>query len=870
MTEVFVDNTDADTRIDPGPADVVVVLDQELEIIQTLEQGPPGPQGPVGPVGPPGPQGPTGYVPGMQNPATENQNMNGFFIRNLPAAVQPYDAVRLQDLSVFSGPGADTTFPNFRIPKLGAFTVDNSENGSTLAMAGAAQYTVTFGDPTTYDANFLVLIVNQDDSYAKDVVGVTTVERFRLYPHQTAIVYRSGGTWECLRQNRWRPPGGNLPIYYNPDTGNDNNDGLTPGNAYRDGSLAFYNINADVDGRGTAGANTRVLIIQADNTTFHGNFHLAVHGTPGAQGGAAFGFRGGVNSVIDSTSMGGSCFELYFGPYSIDNFKLISNAAGIACANQSIAFVGPGMDFGACQTHIQVGNGGSVILGNDYRISGTPSFAHVVAESGGSFQAYGTINISADLSPSYFAFGGQGSISFHGAINLNGHTVTGTRFFAGNGSVVQGGGVPDDPLYFPGSAPGIIAAGGQYGSTVNITGSTSATNTVTSTTPSTSPTTGALTVAGGLGVAGALNVGSWAGFGGTGQGSGATISLRYHPTDGSGLEISTSSTDVTGAPLVFFNNANVVVGNIGWGASQNSLVAGGNWAFSSPLNVSSAAASTSPTTGALTVAGGLGVAGALNAAGKLTVSLNASPLSTPLPTSVAQFGGPNGSNARLSVEAYGGAPAMDFRAASGTAASPGAVITDQLIGLFTASGHNGSAFPGGASAVIQFKAGGAWTPSSTPSYIVLRTTPVGSITPVDALLIDASGGVVVGAPTGGSKGAGTINATAVYDDNVLLTCMGTQHLKDGKVDLARWDAESPTGRHTLAHEFVAMLESFDPRDPDQYIARMLRDEALPGMPTPVEWKHSAMSLGELHNRLWLAVELLASAFAGAHKKREAA
>lgn len=763
MTEVFVDNTDADTRIDPGPADVVVVLDQELEIIQTLEQGPPGPQGPVGPVGPPGPQGPTGYVPGMQNPATENQNMNGFFIRNLPAAVQPYDAVRLQDLSVFSGPGADTTFPNFRIPKLGAFTVDNSENGSTLAMAGAAQYTVTFGDPTTYDANFLVLIVNQDDSYAKDVVGVTTVERFRLYPHQTAIVYRSGGTWECLRQNRWRPPGGNLPIYYNPDTGNDNNDGLTPGNAYRDGSLAFYNINADVDGRGTAGANTRVLIIQADNTTFHGNFHLAVHGTPGAQGGAAFGFRGGVNSVIDSTSMGGSCFELYFGPYSIDNFKLISNAAGIACANQSIAFVGPGMDFGACQTHIQVGNGGSVILGNDYRISGTPSFAHVVAESGGSFQAYGTINISADLSPSYFAFGGQGSISFHGAINLNGHTVTGTRFFAGNGSVVQGGGVPDDPLYFPGSAPGIIAAGGQYGSTVNITGSTSATNTVTSTTPS-----------------------------------------------------------------------------------------------------------TSPTTGALTVAGGLGVAGALNAAGKLTVSLNASPLSTPLPTSVAQFGGPNGSNARLSVEAYGGAPAMDFRAASGTAASPGAVITDQLIGLFTASGHNGSAFPGGASAVIQFKAGGAWTPSSTPSYIVLRTTPVGSITPVDALLIDASGGVVVGAPTGGSKGAGTINATAVYDDNVLLTCMGTQHLKDGKVDLARWDAESPTGRHTLAHEFVAMLESFDPRDPDQYIARMLRDEALPGMPTPVEWKHSAMSLGELHNRLWLAVELLASAFAGAHKKREAA
>jgi hypothetical protein len=31
------------------------------------------------------------------------------------------------------------------------------------------------------------------------------------------------------------------------------------------------------------------------------------------------------------------------------------------------------------------------------------------------------------------------------------------------------------------------------------------------------------------------------------------------------------------------------------------------------------------------------------------------------------------------------------------------------------------------------------------------------------------GGVQVGSPTGGYKGAGTLNAQAVYDDNVLLT-----------------------------------------------------------------------------------------------------
>jgi len=31
------------------------------------------------------------------------------------------------------------------------------------------------------------------------------------------------------------------------------------------------------------------------------------------------------------------------------------------------------------------------------------------------------------------------------------------------------------------------------------------------------------------------------------------------------------------------------------------------------------------------------------------------------------------------------------------------------------------------------------------------------------------GSIVVGSPTGGAKGLGTVNAVAVYDDNTLLT-----------------------------------------------------------------------------------------------------
>ncbi len=40
--------------------------------------------------------------------------------------------------------------------------------------------------------------------------------------------------------------------------------------------------------------------------------------------------------------------------------------------------------------------------------------------------------------------------------------------------------------------------------------------------------------------------------------------------------------------------------------------------------------------------------------------------------------------------------------------------------------------------------------------------------PTARVTIQRQGGMIIGAPTGGDKGAGTLNATAVYDDNVLL------------------------------------------------------------------------------------------------------
>lgn len=64
--------------------------------------------------------------------------------------------------------------------------------------------------------------------------------------------------------------------------------------------------------------------------------------------------------------------------------------------------------------------------------------------------------------------------------------------------------------------------------------------------------------------------------------------------------------------------------------------------------------------------------------------------------------------------------------------------------------------------------------------------------------------------------------------------------------------------HGTARVFKTMIDSgFDPRDPEQYFARMQADEALPGMPTQAGWIHNGMGMGELFSRKWLAMEMQA-------------
>lgn len=67
--------------------------------------------------------------------------------------------------------------------------------------------------------------------------------------------------------------------------------------------------------------------------------------------------------------------------------------------------------------------------------------------------------------------------------------------------------------------------------------------------------------------------------------------------------------------------------------------------------------------------------------------------------------------------------------------------------------------------------------------LIFRTGPSSP----ERMRIDSSGGVQIGSPTGGGKGAGTLNAQAIYDDNTLLTDFVLDHAADQNIDYEFYD-----------------------------------------------------------------------------------
>jgi hypothetical protein len=112
--------------------------------------------------------------------------------------------------------------------------------------------------------------------------------------------------------------------------------------------------------------------------------------------------------------------------------------------------------------------------------------------------------------------------------------------------------------------------------------------------------------------------------------------------------------------------------------------------------------------------------------------------------------------------------------------------------------------------------------------------------PLSLPYISYADGVVIGNPTGGYKGPGTLNAQAVYDDNVLLTDYVFDHYFDGIIKPQ--DAEKHGSFKMMS---IADMNNF-----------IHSERHLPSIKGRKEWEaHGKFSVGELTQQLWETVEI---------------
>lgn len=117
-------------------------------------------------------------------------------------------------------------------------------------------------------------------------------------------------------------------------------------------------------------------------------------------------------------------------------------------------------------------------------------------------------------------------------------------------------------------------------------------------------------------------------------------------------------------------------------------------------------------------------------------------------------------------------------------------------------------------------------------------------------------GLVVGQPAGGSLGAGTVHAEAVYDDNALLSCYVLEQAVLGEVGEATWDARAPSGHHAPLRQFMARIGTpHDPLTLDGYAAHWRTKGHLTSMPNEAKLSEPTLPTGAWIQRLIETVEI---------------
>jgi hypothetical protein len=181
-------------------------------------------------------------------------------------------------------------------------------------------------------------------------------------------------------------------------------------------------------------------------------------------------------------------------------------------------------------------------------------------------------------------------------------------------------------------------------------------------------------------------------------------------------------------------------------------------------------------------------ANVFSAAQSIITNLAAFP--TPDTGALLSLGNLDGVVTRVELTSAGSSSVVSGRTSLGTLAAPTTLINGTLMMSYNAHGYDGTSWATAASGAVHVYAEGTWSNTSHPTEVCDATTPIGSTTIVDVLCTHNDGGVTVGSPTGGDKGAGSINVGSAFVNGVAVSAGST--INSGLVNQLAWYATSGT------------------------------------------------------------------------------
>ncbi|MDQ5845734.1 MAG: hypothetical protein M3539_10625 [Acidobacteriota bacterium] len=131
---------------------------------------------------------------------------------------------------------------------------------------------------------------------------------------------------------------------------------------------------------------------------------------------------------------------------------------------------------------------------------------------------------------------------------------------------------------------------------------------------------------------------------------------------------------------------------------------------------------------------------------KVTVSSNAAPLPAPTGTgtTIAHFSSADALNPRVLIDSFAAVPALDFRRANTTAASPSGLLLDENMGQISWFGRGSTGYGAGVRASIRSSAAENWSDTAQGTYLSFSTTVKTTAAAVERLRITDAGNVGIG------------------------------------------------------------------------------------------------------------------------------